>query len=193
MCLPYKNINDGYSGFDNILMAFLTIFQMVTFEGWNDIMWSINDATSGLAFAYSVVVVYTGGFFVIELFLAVIADTYNEQKEVELCAVGTCHSALRRSSCSTAARALCPFLLAQTPALLPHLPPARARSKLEEEKAEAEEERLAAEEALARPPVLGSIPSLSLVVLDLARTPPLFVATFALRMPLHGALRSCLF
>lgn len=84
VCLPYKNIDDGYTGFDNMAMSSLTIFHIVTFDSWTHIMYAIMDATSGLSFPYCVVIAYIGGFFVIELFLAVIADTYNEEKEEEL-------------------------------------------------------------------------------------------------------------
>lgn len=149
VCLPYKNINDGYSGFDNMVMAFLTIFQMVTFSGWPNVMYSIQDGTSGLAFAYCVVVVYVGGFFVIELFLAVIADTYNEQKEEELCAkreAPACTLPAPAAGCAVPDPQL--RSLADEP-----YPPALAfvcvTRKLEEAKAEAEEEERAKAEALA--------------------------------------------
>lgn len=37
-CTNYGNPNYGITSFDHILWAWLTIFQMITQEGWTDIM-----------------------------------------------------------------------------------------------------------------------------------------------------------
>lgn len=49
-CLDYGNPNpapDGVTHFDNIVFAFVTIFQCITMEGWSDIMDDVIAGTSG--------------------------------------------------------------------------------------------------------------------------------------------------
>ena len=62
--------------FDNILFGFLTIFQMVTLEGWTNVMYNLMDASRGwLAIAMCVSVVVLCGFFLVNILLAVLADS----------------------------------------------------------------------------------------------------------------------
>eukprot|EP00759_Apiculatamorpha_spiralis_P019666 PhF_6_TR25502/c0_g1_i2/m.35543 len=41
-CLPYQNPNRGYTSFDHMGWAFLTIFQTMTLEGWSSIMYMLD-------------------------------------------------------------------------------------------------------------------------------------------------------
>jgi hypothetical protein len=69
-------INYGITSFDNIIVGFLTIFSMVTLEGWAFIMYNLLDATmSWLAIFVCVSVVIFCGFFLVNVILAVLADS----------------------------------------------------------------------------------------------------------------------
>lgn len=39
-----RSLNWGYTTFDNIFVAFLSIFQSITMEGWSDILYQVRDA-----------------------------------------------------------------------------------------------------------------------------------------------------
>jgi len=69
-------INYGVTSFDSIVSGFLTIFQMVTLEGWAFIMYNMLDATmSWLAIFVCVSVVILCGFFLVNVILAILADS----------------------------------------------------------------------------------------------------------------------
>lgn len=40
-CAPFQNLNSGMTSFDNVLWAWITIFQCITQEGWTDIMYAV--------------------------------------------------------------------------------------------------------------------------------------------------------
>ena len=76
--------------FDNVLMAYLALFQVATFKGWIDIM---NDAidsvkrneqphreTNIYMYWYFVSFIVFGSFFTLNLLVGVIIDKFNEQK-----------------------------------------------------------------------------------------------------------------
>jgi len=44
-CLTRENPNHGLTSFDNILLAGLAIFQMFTMDGWESIMYEIEQVT----------------------------------------------------------------------------------------------------------------------------------------------------
>ena len=55
VCLDYGNPNPaphGVTHFDNLVYAFITIFQCITMEGWASLMQSVIAGTSGWAFVY---------------------------------------------------------------------------------------------------------------------------------------------
>jgi hypothetical protein len=60
-CARYDNPNDGMTSFDNVVWAWLTIFQCITQEGWTDIMFWLQDAVSPWVLVYFVVLIVTGG------------------------------------------------------------------------------------------------------------------------------------
>jgi len=72
----------GMLDFDDFARAFLTIFQVITLEGWTDVMYMLMDAydpvMTGIFF---VVLVWFGSFFVLNLLLAVLENNYNEQEQ----------------------------------------------------------------------------------------------------------------
>ena len=79
MCLKANNPNYGITHFDNIAYAWLTIFQCITLEGWTPIMYMCMDAVTGWSVVYFILLVFTGGFFLLNLALAVITEVYDEE------------------------------------------------------------------------------------------------------------------
>lgn len=69
--------------FDNILYAWIAIFQVITLEGWTDIMYHIQDVHNFWNWAYFVVLIVIGAFFLINLCLVVIATQFSETKQRE--------------------------------------------------------------------------------------------------------------
>ena len=77
------------TNFDNILHAFLTLFEMSSLEGWVDIMYIGMDSVSSeeapqkdnrpIVALYFVSFVLLGAFFVINLFVSALVDAFQEQ------------------------------------------------------------------------------------------------------------------
>ncbi|KAK3274291.1 hypothetical protein CYMTET_17521, partial [Cymbomonas tetramitiformis] len=74
------NLNNGTNGFDNILIAVYTIFQMLTLNGWEAVMYALIDTTGQLSILYILVVILSGAITVMNLALAVIHDSYTNCK-----------------------------------------------------------------------------------------------------------------
>ncbi len=55
MCAPFGNPNYGITNFDNILWAWLTIFQCITLEGWTPVMYQVIDGTTGWSMIYFII------------------------------------------------------------------------------------------------------------------------------------------
>ncbi|XP_035260955.1 voltage-dependent T-type calcium channel subunit alpha-1G isoform X6 [Anguilla anguilla] len=69
--------------FDNIGYAWIAIFQVITLEGWVDIMYFVMDAHSFYNFIYFILLIIVGSFFMINLCLVVIATQFSETKQRE--------------------------------------------------------------------------------------------------------------
>ncbi|GIY82803.1 hypothetical protein CDAR_608842 [Caerostris darwini] len=77
--------------FDNVLNAYLALFQVATFKGWIDIMYSAVDTRqigdqpnvegNLMMYLYFVLFIIIGSFFTLNLFIGVIIDNFNEQKK----------------------------------------------------------------------------------------------------------------
>ncbi|XP_029382890.1 voltage-dependent T-type calcium channel subunit alpha-1G [Echeneis naucrates] len=76
---PFK----GAINFDNICFAWIAIFQVITLEGWVDIMYFVMDAHSFYNFIYFILLIIIGSFFMINLCLVVIATQFSETKQRE--------------------------------------------------------------------------------------------------------------
>lgn len=73
-----NSLDYGYTTFDTIGMAFLTIFQSITEEGWTGIMYMAMDANQPLIGAlFFLVLIIFASFFVMNLTLAVISDEFS--------------------------------------------------------------------------------------------------------------------
>ncbi|XP_030839908.1 voltage-dependent T-type calcium channel subunit alpha-1I isoform X5 [Strongylocentrotus purpuratus] len=69
--------------FDNILYAWIAIFQVITLEGWVDIQYHLQDVYSPWIWIYYVFLIIIGAFFLINLCLVVIATQFSETKQRE--------------------------------------------------------------------------------------------------------------
>ncbi|XP_055078851.1 voltage-dependent T-type calcium channel subunit alpha-1H-like [Periophthalmus magnuspinnatus] len=77
------NPHKGAINFDNIGYAWIAIFQVITLEGWVDIMYYVMDAHSFYNFIYFFFLIIVGSFFMINLCLVVIATQFSETKQRE--------------------------------------------------------------------------------------------------------------
>ncbi len=70
--------------FDNFFWTMMTVFQVVTLEGWTGIMYTVSDATEfSVAPVFFVSVVMFAGLFVMQLLLAVITKAYSDEASRE--------------------------------------------------------------------------------------------------------------
>jgi hypothetical protein len=77
--LYVEDLNWGYTGFDNMGAAMLTIFQCITLEGWTPVQYMVADGYSvTLAAVYFTALTLFGGFFLLNMTLAVIEDAYSD-------------------------------------------------------------------------------------------------------------------
>ena len=79
------------ANFDNVGMAMLTMFTMMTMEGWNQVMYLAIDATeihqvperdsSPIYIIFFVAFMIFGALFILNLFVGVVLDTFNREKD----------------------------------------------------------------------------------------------------------------
>ncbi|XP_050328266.1 uncharacterized protein LOC126758195 isoform X4 [Bactrocera neohumeralis] len=79
-----QNPFQGTISFDNIGMAWVAIFLVISLEGWTDIMYYVQDADSFWDWIYFVLLIVIGSFFMINLCLVVIATQFSETKKREM-------------------------------------------------------------------------------------------------------------
>ncbi len=71
-------IQYGFLHFDNIGVAILSIFRVMTLEGWTTVMYNYLDVSGIIAAIFFPLLVITGSFFLLNLFLAVIMQTFQD-------------------------------------------------------------------------------------------------------------------
>ncbi|XP_048586594.1 sodium channel protein 60E isoform X3 [Nematostella vectensis] len=86
----YRWVNANVN-FDNVINGFLALLQVATYEGWMEVMADAVDSTkidqqpsyeaNLIAYAYFVVFIIVGSFFVLNLFVGVIIDNFNTLKK----------------------------------------------------------------------------------------------------------------
>uniref|UniRef100_A0AAQ5YGL0 Ion transport domain-containing protein n=1 Tax=Amphiprion ocellaris TaxID=80972 RepID=A0AAQ5YGL0_AMPOC len=82
VCQPgNQNPNVGAINFDNIGYAWITIFQVVTLEGWTDIMHFFMDSYSFWSFVYFILVTIMGSTIIMNVCAVVIATHFSETME----------------------------------------------------------------------------------------------------------------
>ena len=84
-----ENINDelidyGITVFDNLGIGFITVFQMITLEGWTKIMYNMMDSNiAWMAITFSILLVVIGSFFLLNVILAVLAEALTKVDSIE--------------------------------------------------------------------------------------------------------------
>jgi len=74
-CLEYGNPIQGTYSFDNILLSIMNIFQIITLEGWTDMMYIVRGAVRSCAYdLFFVSIVVLGSFVILNLMIAVQAS-----------------------------------------------------------------------------------------------------------------------
>ncbi|XP_050308824.1 voltage-dependent T-type calcium channel subunit alpha-1G-like isoform X2 [Anthonomus grandis grandis] len=77
---PFQNT----ISFDNIGLAWIAIFLVISLEGWTEIMYYVQDGHSFWDWVYFVLLIVIGSFFMINLCLVVIATQFSETKKREM-------------------------------------------------------------------------------------------------------------
>eukprot|EP00794_Sanderia_malayensis_P009765 gene9765-10764_t len=82
-CLPDigDNPNYGYTSFDHFGWALLTSFQLVTMDFWENAYFNVISAAGSWSVFYFMVVIFFGSFYLINLVLAVVAVSYEQEAE----------------------------------------------------------------------------------------------------------------
>jgi len=75
------NPDFGATSWDNVYMAILNLFVIITLEGWVDQMYYLHDALSEYSWPFFIIVTFIISFFSVNLTLAVIEGTYDEESE----------------------------------------------------------------------------------------------------------------
>ncbi|XP_076667636.1 sodium channel protein 60E isoform X3 [Andrena cerasifolii] len=76
------NPNHGFTNFDNFLWSMLTTFQLITLDYWEDVYNKVLSACGPISVSFFTVVVFFGSFYLINLMLAVVALSYEEEAEI---------------------------------------------------------------------------------------------------------------
>ncbi|XP_014469648.1 PREDICTED: sodium channel protein 60E isoform X2 [Dinoponera quadriceps] len=76
------NPNHGYTNFDNFLWSMLTTFQLITLDYWEDVYNKVLSACGPISVSFFTVVVFFGSFYLLNLMLAVVALSYEEEAEI---------------------------------------------------------------------------------------------------------------
>ena len=76
-----QNPKFGVVHFDDIANSFLMVFQIVTLEGWNEIMVFLQSTFTSIVSLYFVALIFCGSFFLLNLFLAVIKVEFTKTGE----------------------------------------------------------------------------------------------------------------
>jgi len=84
-CLP-NGLNPWYNAvsFDNIMAAFVAVFQVITLEAWVDVMYMCMDGFSPHSWVVFVSLIFIGAFFAINLTLVVVSAQFGETKAIQM-------------------------------------------------------------------------------------------------------------
>ncbi|XP_033606691.1 sodium channel protein 60E isoform X3 [Cryptotermes secundus] len=77
-----ENPNHGYTNFDNFLWSMLTTFQLITLDYWENVYNMVLSSCGPISVVFFTVVVFFGSFYLINLMLAVVALSYEEEAEI---------------------------------------------------------------------------------------------------------------
>ncbi|XP_051859444.1 sodium channel protein 60E isoform X3 [Drosophila albomicans] len=83
MCICVgENPNHGYTNFDNFMWSMLTTFQLITLDYWENVYNMVLATCGPMSVSFFTVVVFFGSFYLINLMLAVVALSYEEEAEI---------------------------------------------------------------------------------------------------------------
>ncbi|XP_065337432.1 sodium channel protein 60E isoform X5 [Cloeon dipterum] len=83
VCIQFgENPNFGFTSFDNFLWSMLTTFQLITLDYWEDVYNKVLATCGPISVTFFTVVVFFGSFYLINLMLAVVALSYEEEAEI---------------------------------------------------------------------------------------------------------------
>jgi hypothetical protein len=73
-------IQYGIGSFDNIGQSLLAVFQIITLDSWSVVAYNLADyhAAPVLPILFCVILIFMGSFFLLNLFLAVVMESYME-------------------------------------------------------------------------------------------------------------------
>lgn len=77
-----ENPNHGYTSFDNFMWSMLTTFQLITLDYWENTYNMIIATCGPMSVTFFTIVVFFGSFYLINLMLAVVALSYEEEAEI---------------------------------------------------------------------------------------------------------------
>jgi len=81
----FKGFNDDGTtprpNFDTLFWSFITVFQILTGENWNSVMYMSKEAVGTSALMYYVLLVIVGNFLVINLFIAILLSSFEQHRE----------------------------------------------------------------------------------------------------------------
>ncbi|XP_041352774.1 sodium channel protein para-like isoform X1 [Gigantopelta aegis] len=81
-CLPHLGVNPnyGYTSFDNFAWALLCAFRLMTQDYWESLYHLVLRAVGNVHALYFVLVILLGSFYLVNLILAIVAMSYDEQQ-----------------------------------------------------------------------------------------------------------------
>jgi hypothetical protein len=82
-----EGMNWGMTTFDDFPSAVITIFQIVTLEGWSNIMYMAMDASGAGWSLFFCTIVFVGSFFVLNLVLAVLENSFTMSRDKDLASI----------------------------------------------------------------------------------------------------------
>ncbi|XP_052873705.1 sodium channel protein 60E-like [Anopheles cruzii] len=77
-----ENPNHGYTNFDNFMWSMLTTFQLITLDYWENVYNMVLATCGPMSVSFFTVVVFFGSFYLINLMLAVVALSYEEESQI---------------------------------------------------------------------------------------------------------------
>jgi len=78
-----KDEIEGRHLYDNFGISMVTVFQQLTGENWNTVLYDGINATSGVAVIYFLVLQVLGGFVILNLFLAILLSNFGSEETTQ--------------------------------------------------------------------------------------------------------------
>ncbi|RHY19355.1 hypothetical protein DYB25_001932 [Aphanomyces astaci] len=74
-----KNPNFGFTSFDNVGLGLLSVIEIASLSDWGSTMWNLAEARGLVVGLYFLVVIPVGGYFVVNLVIAVVHNAYTRK------------------------------------------------------------------------------------------------------------------